>query len=543
MRMLVAVNRTRPPRVPLGWGLAVLLTLCPGAARGETTPPEAAAGDSDAQTCRDGALALYRDRCGVPVGSRAAAQAEFEWDTLRGFGYEPGRMFELATTIPGDCPYISFKTAIMSLDRKVEKTTGGTDCVAVVPAEEPASAGVAPAPTTGETELRAREAELQERAFDLFFENCPVDRGSAFGQQAPGQWNNLLKLGQSPARIAQLAALLTPDCQYTALDAAILAMGLQAPGAGDPKPLLPLNDDEWVNDTSADGGGEGNGDTGEDLDLLAEPEWDIPDRVPAGAPAALMALGTGLYLGGFASAAVPDAGYLHRGHPVRIALTVNLLTVGLPTAVAGGILLGRGYSEVDNPNNLETWRRAEIGKQLQLPYVIMGLAMTGTGVGMVVWGTPLDDMARSGEWLIPFAGISTLTAGLLLSAMGDAAAGELFGREHSWDDAPGRLLAKAGVAFMAVGGGAVALGGLVVMPFELAFNGDGSLASKLMLTGAPFLAAGVPMLIAGIQRSQRAERQYPGIARTDRPRPSLLGIAPLHDPHTGTTGLSMTWAF
>lgn len=542
MKMPVAAARLRQTRVPALLCLVVLLALPWGAARGETVDLEPATEGSDAETCRGGALALYRDRCGVAVGSRAAAQAEFEWDTLRGFGYEPGRMFELATAIPTDCPYVSFKTAIMNLDRQVEKGPGTVDCVAALP-QESAGAGDPPPHAPGEVGHLPSEAELQERAFELYFENCPIDRGSAFGLQAPDQWNNLLRLGQSPARIAQLAALLTSECRFTAFDAAILAMALQDPGVGVPEPLLALEDDDLVDDAPRDAGEGGTGPDGEGPDLLTQPEWKTPDRVPAGSPAALMALGTGMYLGGFVSAVAPGDGVLYRGHPARIVLTVNLLTVGLPTAVGGGILLGRGYSEVDNPNNLETWRRAEFGKELQLPYVITGLAMTGTGVGMGVWGIPPGDMLDSGLWLIPFAGASTLTAGLLLSAMGDAAAGELFGREPSWDDAPGRLLMKAGVAFMATGGGALALGGLVVMPFELAFDGDGSFAGKLMLTGAPFLVAGVPMLIAGIQRTQRAERRYPGIARTGRPRPALLGIAPLHDPHTGTTGMTMTWSF
>ncbi len=538
--MFAPAPRHHLPRFPLALGLAALLALPVVAARAQTAGPAADADAAqDERSCRDGALALYRDRCGVPAGTRAAAQATFEWDTLRGFGFEPGRVFELARAIPGDCPYVSFKTAIMSLDRQVDETTVSTGCTA-----SPAASGsTRQGETVDASVFGSSEIELQERAFSLFFANCPVDRGSVFGLQVNEQWATLLELGHSPALIAQRAAILTPECQFTAFDAAILAMGLGNSAPVEPAPLLSLPDDDLA--IAAGAGADHDAETRDDPDLLSDPEWATPDRVPPAGPAALMAIGTATYLGGFVAAAAPDESRVfYQGHPVRIALAANLMTVGIPTAVVGGVLLGKGYSEVDNPTNLETWRRAEAAKRLHLPYLIMGLLMTGTGVGMGVWGTPADEMARSGLWVIPLAGSSTLTAGLALSAMGDAAAADLFGRESSWDDAPGRLLLKAGVAFLAVGGGAAAVGGLLCMPFELAVGGDGTFSGRVALTGLPFLVAGVPMLVAGIQRIQRAEREHPGFSRAPGRRgPTLVAVAPLHDPRTGTTGLSMSWVF
>ena len=275
-------------------------------------------------------------------------------------------------------------------------------------------------------------------------------------------------------------------------------------------------------------------DGGEDLDLVS-----------IAGPTALTALGGGLTIGGVVLASAPDVPYqpLWRGHPVRIALTANLLTTGIPTFVTGLVLAGKGTSEVDDLRHLAAWRRAKAAKILHLPYLLTGMVMTSVWMSIAVHGENARWIADERVYLLPIAGVATMATGLGLAAMGDQASAEVYGHESGWDDKPGRLLLKSGVAFVAAGGVAVALGGIAFMPFELSLGGDGDFSSRVMLTGLPFLIAGVPMMLAGIQRCQVAERQHPGISRVDRPRPRLLGVAPMHDPKTKTVGLSASWSF
>lgn len=273
-------------------------------------------------------------------------------------------------------------------------------------------------------------------------------------------------------------------------------------------------------------------------------EGDLEGILDVG-PAALTAVGGGLTIGGVVLAAAPDVPGqpLWRGHPVRIALTANLLTTGIPTFVVGMVQTGVGTSAVDDVHHLAAWRRASSAKALHLPYLLTGMVMTSVWMSFAVHGENAELIADERLYLLPIAGVATLATGLGLAAMGDSASAELYGHESGWDDKPGRLLLKSGVAFVAAGGVAVALGGITFMPLELTFGGDGSFSSRVMLTGLPFLIAGVPMMLAAIQRCQYAERQHPGISRADRPRPRLMGVAPLHDPRTRTYGLSASWSF
>ena len=262
-------------------------------------------------------------------------------------------------------------------------------------------------------------------------------------------------------------------------------------------------------------------------------------------PTALTALGGGLTLGGVILASAPDVPGqpLWRGHPTRIALTANLLTTGIPTFVTGLVLAGKGSSEVADVRYLGAWQRAKAAKVLHLPYLLTGMVMTSAWLTVAVHGGNARWIADDRVFLLPVAGVATLVTGLALAASGDQASAELYGHEPGWDDEPGRLLLKSGVAFVAAGGATVALGGLTFMPLELSLGGDGAFSSRVMLTGLPFLIAGVPMLLAGIQRCQIAERQHPGVSRVDHPQPRLLGVAPIHDPRTKTVGLSAAWSF
>lgn len=274
-------------------------------------------------------------------------------------------------------------------------------------------------------------------------------------------------------------------------------------------------------------------------------EGEELDPISLAGPSVLTALGGGLTIGGVVLAAAPDVPGqpLWRGHPVRIALTANLLTTGIPTFVVGMVQTGVGTSAVDDVRYLAAWRRASAAKALHLPYLLTGMVMTSVWMAFAVHGENAQWIADERVYLLPIAGVATLSTGLGLAAMGDSASAELYGHESGWDDKPGRLLLKSGVAFVAAGGVAVALGGITFMPLELTFGGDGSFSSRVMLTGLPFLIAGVPMMLAAIQRCQYAERQHPGISSADRPRPRLMGVAPLHDPRTRTYGLSASWSF
>ncbi len=265
------------------------------------------------------------------------------------------------------------------------------------------------------------------------------------------------------------------------------------------------------------------------------------DAAPPGSAAAATGIGAGLVAGGMVVAGLPDrtGEPLYRSHPVRIALTANLLAVGIPTLVTGSAQLGVGYREVGNPAHLETWRRASAAKVLHLPYLISGMVMNIAWLSIVLHNPGATFIGEERTFLLPIAGVASMATGLGLAATGDAAAAELWGSDGGWDDAPGRLLLKSGVALWATGAAGMIIGGALLMPLEASFGGDGSMGGRVMLTAAPFLAAGVPMTLAGAARVNRAG----GVAARGRPGrgPTLIGFAPLGEPDV--RGLSATWIF
>jgi hypothetical protein len=275
-----------------------------------------------------------------------------------------------------------------------------------------------------------------------------------------------------------------------------------------------------------------------------EPPWLDPEPVPPGSAAGLTAIGGGLIAGGFVLAGAADGAGIarHRGHPVRVALMANLLATGIPSAVTGTIQLAHGSRGVANPANVETWRRATAGKALHMPYVITGIAMNVAWLSIVLHFPGEDFIWQEGTYLLPIAGLATLSTGLALAAAGDSAAARLYGRDGEWDDKPGRLLLKSGIAMLATGGAGLVIGGLLCMPFELSFSGDGSFSARIMLTGMPFVLAGIPMTIAGALRCKRADRDQPLVeSRTQRRRPVLVGIGPMGGDRTH--GLTASWVF
>lgn len=276
--------------------------------------------------------------------------------------------------------------------------------------------------------------------------------------------------------------------------------------------------------------------------LLALPA--VPAAANDSGPAARATLGTSLTIGGIVmipiTAELILAGEHGAGAGYTGLMAPLLMCTGIPTLVEGIVQAASGHGTFSDPVQRAAWGRARMG-DLAIVYVLAGSMFGGFSLtgSAVLWAN--HEYAGPPTFILPFAGLGLMGAGIGFAADASAAAGTFPGEVEDVDDPPGEVLAKNGVALMAVGTGFL----VGVAPAVRIASSETSFSPMVVLTpillGAGYAAGGAVMLITGVQRWSVGWGQA---RRPGAPRARIVGVTPTYDPYTRSAGVSLvgiTW--
>lgn len=224
--------------------------------------------------------------------------------------------------------------------------------------------------------------------------------------------------------------------------------------------------------------------------------------------------------------------------PSLLASAPSLLALGIPVTVVGVVSAAAGGAGLHDPAHLGAVRRIATAHVLALPGTIVGGAVGGIGLAVIL-GQAVDTGAFDPlTTMIPLSGAAAYISAVAAAVDGENAVARAYYLEDAVVTHPGSLAKMVGVPSLILGLAFLAPGLAAAVDPRTSAR---AVQAALLGCSAAYGVTGISMLVlSGIrEHAEQDGTLLPPGGPTASARPRLDGVTPWLDPATGRGGLAV----